>query len=221
MRLRREEVVQGYDEELQRFGELVGSLSDEEWQTPTRCEGWTTADVAAHVVGTLSDIAGGRFDRIGPEGVASIVAERRGRSQQELAEELEGAGKVGRDLLASFDDAAWSGPAPTDLTPTLGEGVEALWYDAYVHNEDIRAATGRPELRGPGLRCAVGHLADLLEQGGYGPATLALDGLEEFPIKGGGGQRITGDPHQFVLVATGRADPATMGLDETVNVYRA
>jgi hypothetical protein len=31
---------------------------------------------------------------------------------------------------------------------------------------------------------------------------------------------VTGDAHQFVLVATGRADPATLGLDETANVYR-
>jgi hypothetical protein len=36
----------------------------------------------------------------------------------------------------------------------------------------------------------------------------------------GSGRRVTGDPHQFVLVATGRADPATLGLDESVNVYR-
>ena len=30
---------------------------------------------------------------------------------------------------------------------------------------------------------------------------------------------ITGDPHQFVLVATGRADAATMGLDPEVSIY--
>ena len=37
---------------------------------------------------------------------------------------------------------------------------------------------------------------------------------------GGGGRRITGDPLAFVLVATGRGDPAPSALDETVNIYR-
>ena len=65
------------------------------------------------------------------------------------------------------------------------------------------------------------HLAALLEAGGWGPATLALDGMEEVLVGDGRGPRVTGDPHQFVLVATGRADPATLGLDEAVNVYRS
>ena len=106
------------------------------------------------------------------------------------------------------------------MVPTLGEGVEALWYDAYVHGEDIRAAIGRVPEPGPGLRASVAHLSDLLSQRDWGPATLALDGVDEFPVSGGGGRRVTGDPLQFVLVATGRADPAAVGLDETVNVYR-
>jgi hypothetical protein len=36
---------------------------------------------------------------------------------------------------------------------------------------------------------------------------------------GGGGEKITGDPLEFVLVATGRADPSPWGLDESVNIY--
>jgi hypothetical protein len=63
-------------------------------------------------------------------------------------------------------------------------------------------------------------LADLLTHAGWGPATLALDGLEEFSVSGGGGQRVTGDPLSFVLVATGRLDPSELGLDPAVNVYR-
>lgn len=221
MRLGREEVIAGYTAELERFEELIRSLDDAAWQAPTRNEGWTCADTAAHVIGTLSEITSGRFDGIGtPEGVARVVAERKGRSQAELADELQHAIKAARDLLGSFDDSAWAGPAPTPATPSVGEGVEALWYDVYVHNQDIRAATGEPAERTPGLRCAVAHLADLLTHDSYGPATLALDGMEEFAVGDGGGQRITGDPLQFVLVATGREDPSTMGLDERINVYR-
>jgi hypothetical protein len=51
-------------------------------------------------------------------------------------------------------------------------------------------------------------------------ATLAFDGLPEFPVSGGG-RRIDGDALQFVLVATGREDPASLGLDASVNLYAA
>lgn len=146
--------------------------------------------------------------------------ERKGLSAAELVDELERVSKLGNDIMSSIDDAAWSGPAPGDLGIPMGEGVEALWYDAYVHGEDIRAALGRPATAGPGLRASVSHLADLLTNQGWGPATIAVDGMEEFEVSGGGGTRVTGDPLDFVLVGTGRKEPSTLGLDETVNVYR-
>jgi predicted lipid carrier protein YhbT len=36
---------------------------------------------------------------------------------------------------------------------------------------------------------------------------------------GGGGDPLTGDAKQFVMVACGRQDPGTLGLDKTVNIY--
>jgi uncharacterized protein (TIGR03083 family) len=219
--LPREEVLEGLQDELVRFGELVGSLSPDELAQPTRCAGWTVGDVAAHMIGDMADITSGRFDRVGnPELSQSIVDERKGNTAAELVEELQGVQKAGADIMAVLDDDAWAGPAPGDFGIPMGEGVEALWYDAYVHGEDIRAALGRPATTGPGLRASVSHLADLLSQQSWGPATLALDGMSEFPVSGGGGQRVTGDPLEFVLAATGRTDPSTLGLDDTVNVYR-
>lgn len=221
MTLPREEVIAGTNEEYGRFEALIRSLDDQAWQAPTRCEGWTVADVAAHVTGTLAEITDGRLHGIGsPETVQRTVDERRGRSQHEVADELQHNAKLGQDITAGIDDAVWAGPAGGDLEITMGEGVEGLWYDAWVHGHDIRTAAGLAEERGPGLRASVWHAADLLEKQGWGPATLALDGMEEVPIGGGGGRRITGDPVDFVLVATGRKDPATLGLDETANVYR-
>jgi hypothetical protein len=35
----------------------------------------------------------------------------------------------------------------------------------------------------------------------------------------GGGREITGDALQFMLVATGRADASTMGLEPDVSIY--
>jgi uncharacterized protein (TIGR03083 family) len=219
--LPREEVITGLQDELVEFGGLLGSLSPAELAKPSRCEGWTVGDVAAHVIGNMADITSGRFDRLGsPEGLQSVVDERKGRSPDEFVEELTQVGKLGTDIMSGIDDDAWAGPAPGDLGIPMGEGVEALWYDAYVHGEDIRAALGQPRTTGPGLRAAVSHLADLLTGQSWGPATLALDGMPEFAVSGGGDRRISGDPYQFVLAATGRTDPAPLGLDATVNVYR-
>jgi uncharacterized protein (TIGR03083 family) len=220
MPLSRTEVLQGHIEELGRFESLLRSLDQAEWSRPTRCEGWTVGDVAAHVVGTLRDIGDGRLEGLTtPERQIEMIETRRGRSPAELADELHDVIKVVADIAAGFDDAAWTAPAPAGLAPSLGEGVEALWYDAYVHGDDIRAATSRPSVGGPGLRASVSHLSDLLTGNGWGPATLALDGTGEFPVSGGGGARITGDPLAFVLVATGRRDPSTIGLSRDVNVY--
>lgn len=219
MPLPKEQVTTGLVNELTAFGELVGSLNDQELATPSRCAEWTVGDVAGHVIGTMSDIVGGRLEGLGtPEVTTRQVEERRGRTGPELAEELEQSVKVAKDLLAGFDDAAWTAPSPGGYEGSLGDGIEALWYDAFVHNEDIRAALGRPATRTEGLKAAVSHVAFELGKRNWGPATLALTGMPEFKV-GDGGRRIEGDPYEFVLAATGRTDPAPLGLDATVNIY--
>lgn len=221
MALARTDVLAGSAEGLARFEGLLRSLDGEAWRTPTRCTGWTVADVAAHVVGNVSLIATGRVgDFADPSHVDREVALRRGRTPEQLADELHEAGKVVADLLAVFDDDAWNGPPPVDIPGTLGQGVEAIWHDAYVHAQDIREAIGQPPDRDdPGLRAAVSHVADVLDQQGWRPATIAVDGMPELQVSGGG-ERITGDAYDFVMVGTGRADPASLGLDPTVNIYR-
>jgi uncharacterized protein (TIGR03083 family) len=148
------------------------------------------------------------------------VVERRGREPGDLADEIATDRKAMADLLAAFDDAAWNGPAPGGIPGTVAEGIEALYYDTFLHADDIRAALGRPSEPGTGLDASLSHIATILDRDGWGPATLALDGFAEYPVGAGGDPRITGDPMAFVLAATGRGDPAPLGLDASVNVYR-
>lgn len=219
MPLPRETVVSGLVEEMAGFDALIRPLNDEEWSTPTRCAGWKVADVAAHVVGTAADIAAGRAELLTePDSPERQVRERTGRPPEELADELGAAVKVLTDIADGFDDAAWAGPPPVTVPGTLGMAVEGIWYDTYVHADDIRDALGRPSERGPGLRAAVSHLVDLLEQRGWGPATLRLDGMEPIAVRGGG-PAVRANALMFVLVATGRAHPMELGLDPGVNVY--
>jgi len=215
----RSTVVPGLLQELDDFSSLVRTLDDQEWTTPSRCEGWTVGDVAAHLTGSMTDIVSGNLDGIGtPEVTQREVDERQGRTPGEIAEELDAATKASADMVAIFDDDAWNAPAPAGLPYSLGVGIEALWYDAYLHADDIRAAIGRPSERGPGLEASVSHVAYFLEDRKWGPATLVLDGMPECEI-GGGGRRITGDPLAFVLAATGRGDPGPLGLDASANIY--
>src|SRR5436190_1011298 len=114
-------------------------------------------------------------------------------------------------LAEAADDEMWNGPSGVpDLT--LGEGVLTLWFDTYVHADDIRAAIGRTSERGPGLDATIAYLAGQLTAKSWGPATLALDEVGRHDVSGGGPE-ITGDALQFALVATGRADASTIGLD--------
>jgi uncharacterized protein (TIGR03083 family) len=219
MTLSRTDVVPGLLAELQAFADLIDPLEAAEWAHATRCEGWTVGDVAAHVVGSIADVVSGQLDGLGsPEVTAREVAERKGRSAAELAQELVAVTKLAADLAAVFDDASWDAPGPGGYDGTLGQGVEALWYDTYLHADDVRAALGRTSSRGPGLRASVHHVAHELDKRGWGPALLAFDGIEEVPVGSGGANR-TGDALEFVLVATGRTDPSALGPDGPLNIY--
>lgn len=222
--LPRDEVIEGIDQELGSFAALVRSLDERESTQPSRCEGWAARDVAAHLIGAFADITSGRIEGQGtPEVSERQVAERHGRTVAELADECDEIRQVTRAMLAGIDDATWTQLVPGGYEMTLGQAMESMWTGAYVHADDIRAAIGRPSQRGPGLRASVLHVADQLTARGWGPAVLALDGVEEIPVgntaDGANARRITGDPLAFLLAATGRGDPAPLGLDASVNVF--
>ena len=224
MTLTRVVTLAGMEREYSAFAELIGGLSSAEWEQPTRCGDWRVADVAAHVTGQLADVVNFRLEGLGsPEVTQREVDERRGRTPAQLTEELLASIKLAVDLGASFDDAAWDGPLPGGAGGgnTLGAGVEALWFDTYVHADDVRAALGHASVWGEGIRASLSHIADNLTDRSWGPAELRFDGYETFPVSGGSGRTVSGDPHLFILVATGRADPAAAGLDPSVNIYAA
>ncbi len=196
-------VADGLLDELDWFAVLVQGLTEEEWQQPTRCAGWSVADVAAHLIGTITDIVEGRLEGLGtPEVTQREVGERRGKAPKELADECFEARTLVATLLASFDDAAWTQPAPGGYDGTLTEAVEAVWYDAYLHADDIRDAIGRPTEIGPGLAAATSHVAHQASQLGWHGEVPTDDAVA----------------HDFVLVATGRASG---GDGSPPNIYAA
>jgi uncharacterized protein (TIGR03083 family) len=212
--LSRTHVAHGCLAEYEALATLVESLDEQQWNAPARCTGWQTRDVAGHVVGLAEDTAAGKpGSRNADEEAASVRHESPAGAAARLRAAVASVGA----LLEVIDDDAWNGPSGVpDLT--LGEGVLTLWHDTYIHADDIRAAIGYDSDRGDGLDAAIAYLAGQLTAKGWGPATLALDGVGRYDV-GDGGTEITGDAMQFALVATGRADAATMGLDPDVSIY--
>jgi uncharacterized protein (TIGR03083 family) len=212
--LSRTHIANGALAEYDAFADLVEGLTDKQWNAAARCDGWQVRDVAGHVVGLAEDTAAGvPGSRNADEEAASL----RHETPVGAAARLRAAVMSVRALLDAIDDDAWAGPSGVpDLT--LGDGVLTLWYDTYVHADDIRDAIGDASERGAGLDAAICYLAQQLTTRGWGPATLALHETGRYEI-GDGGPEITGDALQFMLVATGRADASTMGLDPGVNIY--
>ncbi len=205
MPLPRSQVSDGLLTDLDHFEALIRPLATAEWDSPSRCAGWTVGDVARHVVGSMADVAAGNTDGLGtPEVTEREVAERAGRSASELADECRAVRDAAAALLPLFDDAAWAGPAPGGYDGTLGEGVEALWYDAWLHADDIRAALGRASEITPGFAGVVSHVAFELAKRGWNGAVPGVD-----------------DPRAiaFVLTATGRASAGGYGADAPIDIY--
>lgn len=218
--LPRREVLDGISEYCGIVVELLDLLKPQEWTAPSRCAGWQVCDVAGHLTGLFVDVVAGRMAGQGmPETTARQAAERRDCSPAAVAKELRRAGRLCVNVLDGYSEEAWLAPAPGGFPGPLRRAVLVLWYELYVHGDDIRAATDKPADRGSGLRASVAHAAETLGLWGWGPATLRLDGIEDLPVRGGG-DVVTGDPLDFLLAATGRLDPTRLGLDHRVNFYR-
>jgi uncharacterized protein (TIGR03083 family) len=224
VQLTRREVLDGTLEEYRSFVELVESIDDAGWDAPSRCEGWQVRDVAGHVVGLAEDVAKGvPGSRNGEEEAASV----RGDPPATAAFRLRAAVDQFAPLISALDDdAAWASPSPT-AGLSMAEGVLTLWGDTAIHADDIRAALGRPAVEGPGWRAAAAYLEMELGRRAWGPARIefsdqaAGSGAVEVGEVGEATPTHRVPLVEFVLAATGRLDPAEVGLDPTVNVFAA
>jgi uncharacterized protein (TIGR03083 family) len=211
----RHRTLTGLVDEYRSLAELICALSDSDWTHQTRCVGWQVRDVAAHVVGQAIDTVSGTIGSRTPDDQAAAL---RSESSTGLAAQLHTALTSLTQLAAVIDDAAWSAPSPVPGL-TLGQGVHALQQDAYVHGDDIRAAVGLPFDAGPGLHASVDFVLGVLLRDNTARAEPAIARLLSVPADHFTQQ--TGlAAHDFLLVATGRRDPALLRLPENVNIFR-
>lgn len=120
------------------------------------------------------------------------------------------------DLFRSASDA-WDDPQRLVRGRTIAESAVALWHDTVVHLDDIRDALGQPPVPAHDLFPCVAHLTHALRRRAVRFA-FDLPGLGV--IRSDEHARpLACSVHDFVLVATGRQDPTTIGAPPTINVY--
>ena len=119
---------QRYATSSARFTALLDAVPDASWATPSPCEGWSVADVLAHVVSTETDFMVQRGVVVsGTDGLPSIAAWPLVRAA----------------MQGALDDPAIAG-ATFDgyFGPTTVEGTVYRFYtlDLIVHRWDIATA---------------------------------------------------------------------------------
>ncbi|HEY8546751.1 MAG TPA: maleylpyruvate isomerase family mycothiol-dependent enzyme [Acidimicrobiales bacterium] len=193
------------------FAGLIEPLGDAAWRRPTRCTGWEVRHVAGHVVGMTVDAAAGR-PTTDPDAQAATFGRldppRAARTLSEAAAPL-------ATVLAGVTAEQWAAPLG-DRFPTLGEAVLTLLHDLHVHGDDIAVALGRDAWDGPGRWASVTTAVLRLRRRGWSGPAVVVDGREVLP---GDAPAVRTTAHAFVLAATGRLDPVTLGLDRRVDIY--
>ncbi len=182
---------------------LADILLDTGPDQPTLCDGWTTRDIAAHLVvrdrrvdtglAVLLPLMGGHDDRV--------------RSQF--------ASRPYAELIALLRAAPWWSPLSNPLLEPLTNTLEL-----FVHHEDVRRCGKgwRPRVLAPDQERALwaptrvigwfnlrrSRTPVLLDAPGYGQATLG---------SGGERVRVVGRPSELAMFVTGRQGAADVQLD--------
>ena len=150
---------------------LCSSLSEPEWKTPTDCPGWTVQDQVAHLGGAESRILGnpapdhipGETGHVKSEGGLSnevLVDWRRSWTGRQVLDEFRDLTGQRVTALRSMTDEEFAAETQTPLGPApVSEFISIRIMDAWVHEQDMRRALGRPgELEGPTAAHSLGRL---------------------------------------------------------------
>ena len=135
---------------------LAAELTEDDWERPTACPGWTVRDVYSHVIGIESGLLGRSpapvledhgphvRNEMGRSNEAEVLL-RRDRPGPEVVAELDEVASARLAALRSMSDADFAAEIPTPAGPGTYEsflGIRVV--DCWVHEQDVRRAAGRP-----------------------------------------------------------------------------
>jgi uncharacterized protein (TIGR03084 family) len=230
-------IVAAVAEQHDELAEVLAGLSDADWHQPTRCEGWTVADVVLHlaqtdelatasvqgrfaqVVNELTAAAGGLSTV--DEGAAAMVARERGLDSTAIRDRWAKGAATLRSLLAAADShqrVVWVAgelSVRTLATTRLAE--------CWIHTGDVADGVG-VQLAPPDRLRYVARLAWRTLPYAFGRAGRELSGPVAFELRGPNGDAwdfgtddapatvIRGDGAELCLVAARRLGPAATSL---------
>lgn len=219
------------EEAYRRFAELLATVSDDEWDLPTDCVGWTVRDMAGHVVGAMRAAASVR-EQVRQQREFKRRAKADGGSevdhmtalQIELAADLSPADLVTecRSLVSPAARGRNRTPLPArklarfhvemgsiNESWTLGYLVDIiLTRDTWMHRVDLSRALGREmRLDAHDHRIVADVVAEWARRHGQ-PFELVLVGPAGARFTAGdgaGADTIELDPVEFCRIVSGRS----------------
>lgn len=211
---------------------LGRGFDDTEWAMPSECPGWDTKDLVSHMVGTERSLLGDPAPP-GAEPAPHVrndlgarneawVAERRDRPGAEVLSEFEEVTARRRAALAAMDGSGFDTPGPTPVGQApYREFMAVRVMDCWVHEQDMRIATGRPgRYDGEESALALGRIESAMPFV-VGKKAGAPDGVAvRFVVLGDASRQLD------VVVSGGRAafgptdDPAVVLTMETATFWR-
>lgn len=146
-------------------------LDEKQWKTPTRCPGWSVQDNLSHLASferTLQGHSPTGHEAAPGEHVKNAIGAfnenevdvRRGLPGVEVLREWKEIAAERIATLRGADDAYFDAPAATPTGPgTVADFLHIRVLDIWAHEQDIRAAVGRP---GNNASPAAEHTIDRL-----------------------------------------------------------
>ena len=216
---------------IEAISELVSPLVEGEWNRRTPCPGWSVRDVVSHVIGLDCEMLGDpRPIHTLPRDLYHVTNEhqrymemqvdvRRHHTAPEMTSELEYTIiRRNRQLRneSRQPDALVRGPLGSEVT--LEESMRNRAFDLWVHEQDLRAALGRPgNLDSPGAHIArdvlLGRLPKVVAKDAGAPANSAVVVDVHGPIEFLRTVRVDAEGRGSIDGAPSLGPAATLALD--------
>ena len=177
-------------EERGELAEFLATLTPEQWEAASLCEGWRVRDVVAHVLS---------FDDVTLVGMLRRAVHAR----------FVDVNQVGVEELASLDTAELLDRLKARLRP---EGLARTFrgrlalLDATIHHQDIRRPLGkRREIPAERLRCVLHDAVLSPELPGWRLARGVCLRPTDIEWSHGSGPEVIGPAEAVLMAVTGRA----------------
>lgn len=170
------EVLDGLFASWDAIDDLLAGLSDADWAVATALPGWSVCDVVAHIIGTESMLQGeptpeSDLDVTTLEHVRNPIGEMNecwirhlaGATGADVLDRYRRVTAGRRDALTAMSDADWNAPGFTPAgQDSYGRFMRIRIFDCWMHEQDVRAAVGKPaseaELGGPAAAQALDEM---------------------------------------------------------------